>query len=296
MNTWTSLSNEIETTVEKAAPSVVQVHGHRRVTAGVVIADNLIVTPASTHEDKVAVLAGDSQPIEGVVLGRAANLGLTIVSVEGLNRAPLAAAPEPRAGRLAVAVGRTWSGGVMAAFAPIAVVGGPLRTGRASAIERVIRIQIAPHGALNGGVLIDSSGQALGIVTSMAIRGTTVVIPASIAWAAASKVASDGGTRQGFLGISSMAVPLPERQRAGRTQRFGLLVSHVAAQSPAETGGLMVGDVIVGFDGEAVQEPEELVTRLRGNRVGAAVPITVIRGTSAVDVTVTVSERPTTKG
>ncbi len=77
------------------------------------------------------MLAGDSQPIEGVVLGRAANLGLTIVRVEGLNRAPLAAAPEPRAGRLAVAVGRTWSGGVMAAFAPIAVVGGPLRTGRA---------------------------------------------------------------------------------------------------------------------------------------------------------------------
>jgi len=295
MNTWTSLSDEIETAIEKAAPSVVQVHGHRRVTAGVVIADNLIVTPASTHDDKVAVRAGDSQPIEGVVLGRSAHLGLTIVRVESLNRAPLTAAPEPKPGRLAVAVGRTWSGGVMAALAPIAVVGGPLRTGRASAIERVIRIQISPHGALNGGVLVDSSGQALGVITGMAIRGTTVVIPASIAWAAASKIASDGGSRQGFLGISSLAVPLPERQRAGRAQQFGLLVSHVAAQSPAENGGLLVGDVIVAFDGEALQEPEELVTRLRGNRVGAAVPITVIRGTSAVDVTVTVSERPTLK-
>jgi S1-C subfamily serine protease len=295
MNTWTSLSHEIEAAVDKAAPAVVQVHGHRRVTAGVVIADNLIVTPAATHEDKVAVLAGESQPIEGVVLGRAANLGLTVVRVEGLNRAPLTAAPEPTPGQLAVAVGRTWSGGVMAAFAPIAVVGGPLRTGRASAIARVIRIQIAPHGALNGGVLIDSSGQALGIVTSMAIRGTTVVIPASIAWAAGSKVATDGGSRQGFLGISSMGVPLPERQRAGRQQGFGLLVTHVAAQSPAESGGLLVGDVVVGFDGEAVEEPEQLVTRLRGNRVGAAVPITVIRGTNAVDVTVTVSERPTIK-
>ena len=184
----------------------------------------------------------------------------------------------------------------MAAFAPIAVVGGPLRTGRASAIDRVIRIQMAPHGALNGGALIDPTGQALGIVTSMAIRGTTVVIPASIAWAAASQVAADGGSRQGFLGISSLAVPLPDRQRAGRSQTFGLLVSHVAEKSPAETGGLLVGDVIVGFAGEAVQEPEELVMRLRGNRVGAAVPITVIRGTSAVDVTVTVSERPRIKG
>lgn len=296
MNTWTSLSHEIEAAVEKAAPSIVQVHGHRRVTAGVVVADNLIVTAAHTDEDKVAVLAGGSQPVEGVVLGRAAHMGLTIVRVEGLNHAPLTAAPEPKPGQLAVVVGRTWSGGVMAAFAPIAVVGGPLRTGRAAAIERVIRIQLAPHGALNGGALLDPSGHALGIVTSMAIRGTTVVIPASIAWAAASRVAADGGTKQGFLGVSSLAVPLPERQRAGRAQTFGLLITHVAEQSPAQSGGLLVGDVVVGFAGDAVQEPEELVTRLRGNRVGTAVPITVIRGTSAVDVTVTVSERPRNKG
>ena len=296
MNTWTSLSNDIEAAVASAAPSIVQVHGHRRVSAGVVIANNLIVTPANTDEDKVAVLAGDSQPLEGAVLGRASYLGVTIVRVEGLNRPPLTAAAEPKPGQLAVAVGRTWSGGVMAAFAPIAVVGGPLRTGRASAIDRVIRIQMAPHGALNGGALIDPSGHALGIVTSMAIRGTTVVIPASIAFAAASKVAADGGSRHGFLGVSSMAVPLPERQRAGRSQKFGLLISRVAEGSPAESGGLLVGDVIVGFGGEAIQEPEELVNRLRGDRVGAAVPITVIRGASAIDVSVTVSERPRAQG
>ena len=296
MTTWNTLSSEISAAVESASPSIVQVHGHRRVTAGVVIADNVIVTPAHTDEDKVAVLAGGSQPVEGVVLGRAANLGLTVVRVEGLSRRPLAAGPEPTPGQLAVAVGRTWSGGVMAAFAPIAVVGGPLRTGRASAIDRVIRIQLAPHGALNGGALIDPAGRALGIVTSMAIRGTTVVIPASIAWAAASKVAADGGTKQGFLGVSSLAVPLPDRQRAGRSQAFGLLIMHVADNSPAASGGLLVGDVIVGFAGEAIQEPDELITRLRGNRVGAAVPITVVRGTTAIDVTVTVTERPTTRG
>lgn len=184
----------------------------------------------------------------------------------------------------------------MATFAPVAVVGGPLRTGRATAIDRVIRIQQTPHGALNGGALIDGNGKALGIVTSMAIRGTTVVIPAALAWEAATRVAADGGTKQGFIGVSSLPVPLPERQRAGRSQNSGLLISHVAPQSPAESGGLLVGDVIVGFGGEPVQDPEQLITRLRGNRVGTAVPITVIRGTSAVDVSVTVAERPTTKG
>ena len=304
MNTWTSLSNEIAAAVEKAAPSIVQVHGHRRVAAGLVIADNLIATPASTNDDTVAVLTGDpstplgagNQTAEGAVLGRIGNLGLTVVRVEGLNRPALAAAKEPTPGQLGVAVGRTWSGGVMAALAPIAVVGGPLRTGRTGSIDRVIRIQQPPHGALNGGALINAEGQALGIITSLAIRGTTVVVPASIAWAAAAKVASEGGVKQGFLGVSSMAVSLPDRQRAGRSQTSGLLISQVAANSPAESGGLLVGDVIVGFGGDAIEDAESLVTRLRGKKVGTAVPITVIRGAAAVDVTVTVSERPRLKG
>ena len=294
MNTWASLSNDIAAAVDKAAPSVVQVNGHRRITAGVVIAENLIVTPAVTDDDTVAVSVGDST-IEGAVLGRIGHMGLTVVRVENLNRPALVAADEPRPGHIAVAVGRTWSGGVMATFAPVAVVGGPLRTGRANSIERVIRIQQAPHGALHGGALIDANGKALGIISSMAIRGTTVVIPATLAWEAAKRVAADGGTKQGFLGVSSFPVPLPERQRAGRAQKSGLLISHVAPQSPADTGGLLVGDVIVGFGGEAVQDPEQLITRLRGNRVGVAVPVTVIRGTSAVDVSVTVAERPTLK-
>ena len=234
--------------------------------------------------------------MEGVVLGRIGHMGLTVLRVDGLGLRPLTAAEDAKPGHLAVAVGRTWSGNVMAMLAPIAVVGGPLRTGRASEIERVIRIQQSPHGALNGGALLDASGRVLGIITTLAIRGTTVVIPASLAWAAAAKVATDGGTKQGFLGVSSSPVRIPERQRAGRSQDVGLLISQVSPQSPAETAGLLVGDVIVGFDGEAVEDGEELVTRLRGNRVGKAVPVTVIRGASAVDVTVTIGERPTRQG
>jgi len=296
MNTWTSLSNEIAAAVEKAAPSIVQVHGHRRVSAGIVVADNLIATPAATDDDTVAVLTGDNQTAEGAVLGRIANMGLTVVRVEGLNRTALAPAQEPKPGQLGVAIGRTWSGGVMAALAPIAVVGGPLRTSRTGAIERVIRIQQSPHGALNGGALINAEGQALGIITSVAIRGTTVVIPASIAWAAVKQAASQGGVKQGFLGVSSMPVALSDRQRGGRSQTSGLLISNVAGNSPADNGGLLIGDVIVGFDGEAIEDAESLVTRLRGNKVGTAVPITVIRGTSVVDVSVTVTERPRLRG
>ena len=72
----------------------------------------------------------------------------------------------------------------------------------------------------------------------------------------------------------------------------GLLINQVAGGSPADAAGLLVGDIIVAFDRKAVHDGEELVTRLRGDRVGKAVPVTVLRGGSPVDVTVTVGERP----
>src|SRR5687768_6265234 len=292
MSTWSSLSNEISTAVEQAAPSIVQVHGRRRVAAGLVAAENIVVTPAAVDDDKVAVRAGSGPAVEGAVLGRVGHMGLTVLRVDGLGLRPLSVADDAKPGQLAVAVGRTWSGNVMAMLAPIAVVGGPLRTGRASEIERVIRIQQSPHGALNGGALVDASGRVLGLITSLAIRGTTVVIPASLAFAAATKAAADGGTKQGFIGVSSTPVAIPERQRAGRSQGVGLLINQVSQQSPADAAGLLVGDVIVGFGGEPIEDGEELVTRLRGNRIGKPVPVTVLRGGSAVDVTVTIGERP----
>jgi S1-C subfamily serine protease len=204
---------------------------------------------------------------------------------------PARSGAEPRVGHLAVAVGRTWSGGVFAQFTSVAVVGGPLRTGRTSEIPRVIRIASAPHGALTGGVLADGDGRALGLITAGAIRGTTIVIPADLAIAAARDVAAQGGARQGFIGISSTSVNLPARQRGSRTQEYGLLVTGLVEGSPADQAGLFVGDVIVGFEGEPVQEPEQLVMLLRGDRVGKAVAVTVLRGGVAEDVSLTVGER-----
>ncbi|MGE0125259.1 MAG: S1C family serine protease, partial [Vicinamibacterales bacterium] len=268
-----------------------QVQAHRRPMAGVVCAPDVVLTPGvAVHDGVVSVRRGDGQTFEGTVVGRSAATGLTVVRVPGLGAPPAATAPEPRAGHMTLAVGRTWSGGVFSTLAPVAVVGGPLRTGRTSEIARVIRIGLAPHGALAGGALVDGAGRLVGVVTAMAIRGTTVVIPAALAVAAAGEVQARGGARQGFLGVSSLPVALPERQRVeGRDA--GLLVTAVAGDSPAERAGLLVGDVIVGFDGVAVREPDDLLTLLRGDRVGRAVPLALVRGGVAATASVTASER-----
>ncbi len=67
-------------------------------------------------------------------------------------------------------------------------------------------------------------------------------------------------------------------------------------QGPADAAGLLVGDIIAGFDNRPVQEPEQLVTRLRGDHVGKTVPLTVLRGGTALDVPITIAERRRERG
>ena len=287
-----SLSSQLAHAAEQAAASVVQVYARRRPVAGVAVAEDLVLTPAQHIDDDVVVVRrGDGHTTEGTVLGRSPGTGLAVIRVPGLGVPPARQAAEPRVGHLAVAVGRTWSGGLFANLTSVVVVGGPLRTGRTSEIARVIRTGSAPHGATTGGALVDGDGQALGIITSAAIRGTTVVIPIDLAMAAAADVIAQGGARQGFIGISSTAVNLPARQRAGRSQEYGLLVTGLVDGSPADQAGLLVGDIIVGFEGTVVQEPEQLVMRLRGERVGKPATLTLLRAGAAHDVSVTVGER-----
>ena len=291
-DTFSALSSQLAHAAEQASASVVQVYARRRPVAGLAVAEDLVLTPAQHIDDDVVVVRrGDGHTTEGTVLGRSPGTGLAVIRVPGLGVPPARPAAEPQVGHLAVAVGRTWSGGLFANFTSVVVVGGPLRTGRTSEIARVIRIGSAPHGATTGGALADGDGRALGIITSAAIRGTTVVIPIDLAMAAAADVTAEGGARQGFIGISSTAVNLPARQRAGRNQDYGLLVTGLVEGSPADDAGLLVGDIIVGFEGAIVQEPEQLVMRLRGERVGKPATLTLLRAGAAHDVPVTVGER-----
>jgi S1-C subfamily serine protease len=292
MDALSSLNETLAGALDRAAASVVQVQGHRRRAAGVVFAPDLVLAPAAALDDDVAtVRVAGGATHEGAVLGRAFSVGLAVARVSGLALTPLEVADEPRVGHLAIVVGRTWSGGVMATVTNVAVIGGPLRTGRATQIDRVIRLAQPPHGALTGGALIDGTGRALGAVTGTAIRETTVVIPSAIAWAVGQRIVAEGGTRQGYLGISSSPVRLPAGQRGDRQQSDGLLVSGVVDASPAARAGVLVGDVILAFDGTVVDEPEALLTLLRGERIGRPVALTVLRGGELRDIQVTVGER-----
>jgi serine protease Do len=290
-----ALSNELADLAAAAAASVVQVIGARRPATGVIHGPDTIVTTARAlgREDGLRIRVGDADAVDADLAGWDPATGIAVLRARtALAVAPPAIAPsEPRPGEIVVALARSWSHALTVSAGVVAIVGGPLRTGRRRQIARVIRVTAPMHEGFAGGGLFDVSGHLTGIATAAAIRGFGVAIPASIAWAAATQIVNGGTPRRGFVGLAVQSVELPGAQRDGAPHR-ALLVVGITAGSPAEAAGLIVGDVLLEFDGKPTASPDDLLDALSGAPIGQAVAARTLRGGGARDVQVTVGERP----
>jgi serine protease DegQ len=294
-NTLTAFSDHIADLVARVAPSVVQVVGRRRPVSGIAYSGDIVITSARAlgREDGARVTIGDGQTAAADLVGWDPASGLAVLRTSGVSlQAAQVASTSPRVGQLALAIARSWSNATTASAGIVAVISGPLRTGRGRSLEQIIRVTTPMHDGFAGGAVIDTAGQVLGIATAAQIRGLGVIIPASIAWKSVAHVLEHGRPRTGFLGITGQSVRLPDRQRGSVTQERGLLVMGVTPEAPADAAGVLIGDVILALDRQPVGSTDELLNLLASDRVGRAVPLQVLRGGEVRDVTVTIGERP----
>ena len=291
-----ALSAGMADAVEKVATSVVRVHGRRRRPAsGVVYAPDMVLTSshALEREEDLTVGTSDGRTLAARFVGRDPSTDLAALRVEDLEvEAAAPAEGEPRIGQLALAVGSPGRGeGPRASLGVVSSVGGPMRTWRGPRLERYIQTDATPYPGFSGGPLVDVRGSVLGIMTTGLARGAALAIPAELAWRVAKSLEERGSVRRGYLGILSQPVRLPDGQRLGLTQRGGLLVVGVEDGSPAGRGGLIIGDILATLDGQPVEDTEDLLVLLTGERVGREVEVKVIRGGELRTLQVSVGER-----
>ena len=289
-----AFSHQLADVVAGAAPSVVQVHNRRRPLSGLVFAKDLVVTTARVlgRDEQIRVRTGDGAIADAELAGWDPSTSLVVLRVKDL-AAPAAARADTasRVGEMAVAIARSWSNAVTATTGIVSVIGGPLPIGHGQSIDRVIRTDATMHEGFSGGAFLDVTGKVIGLTTAAVIRGLGVVIPADIVWASATALAEHGTPKRGFLGVTGQPVLLPERHRESEERSHAVLVVGVAPGSPAEAGGILVGDMMVSFDGQPVSSPVDLLKLLHGDRVGHTVPVHLVRGGVPVELPVTVGDR-----
>jgi S1-C subfamily serine protease len=290
-----SLSSSLADAVDASSPSVVQVQGRRWAMSGVVFAPDAVLTTARAvgRHGGARVRAHDGRTFDAELAGWDPSTNLVVLRVPGLGIAPARVAEgQARVGSLALAIGRSMSNVATASLGIVSIVGGPLHTGRGRAIDRVIRTTAPVHEGFAGGAFVDAAGALVGITTAAEIRGLTVVIPASIALAAANTILSRGATKRGYLGLSGQPVALGESQSSASGQGRALLVMSVAPASPAAGVGILVGDVVLAIDDRPIESAEDLLDHLWTVGAGGSTRLRVLRGHETRDIPVVAAERP----
>jgi S1-C subfamily serine protease len=296
-NPLTAFSESLVKAVTRAGESTVLVNGRRRIPAsGIVFGPDLILTADHVVErdDDISVILANGTSEPATIAGRDPGNDLAVLSLENVHLTPAdKAEQEAKVGQMVIALGRPSQEGVEASLGIISAIGGPARTWRGGMLERYIRTDAVPFPGFSGGPLIDVEGKVLGINTSGIAHGAAITIPVSLAWANAESLSKHGYIKRGYLGIRSQQVELSAELRKGldSQQETGLLLVSVENNSPAEAGGLLVGDILVAVNGHPTGNHDDLMLQLGGETVGENLSVSILRGGLPKQVAVKVGER-----
>jgi serine protease Do len=152
-----------------------------------------------------------------------------------------------------------------------------------SGYEDFIQTDAAINPGNSGGALVNTRGELIGINTAIfsqsgGYQGIGFAIPSNLARRVVSDFLTYGEVRRGSIGTVLLA-PLTTEIAAqlGAPDTRGLLVQRMARASSAYAGGLRPGDIIVGFNGTAIDDGGILLRLVADAPIGGTATVDVIR-------------------
>lgn len=291
--TLAAFSDALADAVEAAAPSIVAVDARRRFPAsGIAWSDGVVITADHVIErdQGIKVIRHDGTSLDATVAGRDAAADVAVLRVASGSLKPAPRGGAARTGNIALALGRPGNTGVQASMGVVSSVGAPWRTAHGARVDGYLRSDTTFYPGFSGGPLIDASGAVLGMNTSRLGPGG-ITIPVAALEPIVAALLEGGKLKRGYLGINTQRVRLTGAIADAAGQDRGLLVISVEPGSPADAGGLLVGDILVRVGEDAIHAMESLHTALGPESVGQQKTISVVRGGELHALTVTIGER-----
>jgi S1-C subfamily serine protease len=293
-----ALSIDLARAVADAGPAIVYVDAHpRRDASGIAWDEHHIVTVdhAIDREDDIEILLAGGRKTTARVVGRDPSTDIALLHTEAaLTPLRRARAEELAVGHLVLALGRDEDGAAGASFGIVSSLDGPWRTWRGGDVEQFVRPDLNLYASFSGGALIDAEGALVGMNTWGLSRRTALTLPVATLERIANALQSGKRIARGYLGLAMQSVRLPGALRAklGREQHAAAIVVDVAAGGPADRGGVIIGDVIVGLGTQTIEDSDDVQRALGSESVGSVRALHVVRGGEVRELAVTIGERP----
>lgn len=321
--TLSQLQTDVDQIARRARPSVVTVFAqnlpkgmiesgpasfalrvHTRVGSGVAIDESLILTTASVvlGTNRVVVRTANGIQVEAELVGMDPIFNIALLRVPEVRLPPLRFSEDrsPQVGDWVVALGTSYRA------QPTQSVGNIAYLYREPRVP-LLQVTNAVYPGNSGGAALNPRGELVGIVqgelgapdfdtrgpdSERRPSGMSLVLPIEAIRPAFEGLRAEGRVRHGYLGVTTRAASVESEQSAGARVPLGAYVEAVIPRGPAAQGGLRRGDLIVGFEGDRVEYPEQLARWVAATHPGTAVNLVWVRNEIRQAGRVSLSESP----
>ena len=258
--------------------------------------------------DSIQVTLSDRRTYRARVIGFDSLIDIALLKVEaqGLPTVQLADSDLLQIGDWVLAIGHplgmgsTLTHGIVSALERQAGIFNP-RSDEENryAIENFIQTNAVINPGNSGGPLLDLQGRIVGINTAISTPtgyyiGYGLAVPINLAREVVDDLLVHGRIVRGHLGVSMESEMTPElirKYRLNMERPRGVCIKQVQPNSPAERGGLLVGDVVLSLDGIEVNYFNHLQTLIYGRDPGETVNLQIMRQNQVRHVAVVLGER-----
>jgi serine protease Do len=262
----------------------------------IISADGYILTNAHVVEgaDEINVKLTDKRELKAKVIGADKRTDIALIKVDaaGLPAVRFGDATKLKVGEWVLAIGSPFG------FENTVTAGIVSAKGRSLPQENFvpfIQTDVAINPGNSGGPLFNMRGEVVGINSQIYSRtggfmGLSFAIPSDVALDVQKQLKEKGRVARGRIGVVIQEVTRDLATSFGLDRPRGALVNTVEKGSPADKAGVEATDIIVSFDGKAVESSSDLPRIVGGTRPGTQSTLEVWRKGARRNLTLTVGE------
>ncbi len=245
---------------------------------GYIVTNNHVIEGA----DDIEVNFADGSKLKAKLIGTDTKTDLSVLKVEPktpLKFVKFGDSSTMRIGDWVMAIGNPFGFG---GSVTVGIISGRGRNINAGPYDNFIQTDAAINKGNSGGPLFNMKGEVIGINTAIISPsggsiGIGFSVPSELAAGVVDQLREFGETRRGWLGVRIQPVTDDVADSLGLSSAKGALVAGVIKGGPVDDGSIKAGDVILKFDGKAVNEMRDLPRVVAESPVGKEVDVVVLR-------------------
>ena len=244
----------------------------------------------------IQVTLHDGRVLVGKTVGSDPDTDLAVVRIQATGLTPITfgSSEGAKVGDIVLAIGDPFSVGQTVTMGIISAVGREI--GTANPFGSFIQTDAAINPGNSGGALVDTNGNLIGVNTlifsrSGGYQGIGFAIPVSLAKRIMEQIIETGAVTRGWFGVDVADISPELAESLGLKTTRGAIIGGIERGSPAEKGGMKLGDVIVAIDGRPVADSATALNAIAGVAPGTSVPVRVVRRNQDVDLRIMVGKR-----